>query len=133
MAWQASMAPSWWKAWCTRAMRCNCWTDSRTSKRGPNKACRIISVGRSRRERWVFDRKTRMSDTLWDSVDTSSKKKWSLPIVSRADGSQVAIPVLVVRGARAGKTLLASAGVHGDEFEGMQAIWQLFDELDPAK
>jgi predicted deacylase len=32
----------------------------------------------------------------------------------------------------AGRTLLAIAGVHGDEYEGMEAIRLLFDELDPG-
>jgi predicted deacylase len=45
----------------------------------------------------------------------------------------VALPVLVARGARPGPTLLAVAGVHGDEYEGMEALRVVFDELDPAQ
>lgn len=44
----------------------------------------------------------------------------------------LAIPAMVVRGARPGPTLMAVAGVHGDEFEGMAAIREVFAELDPA-
>lgn len=43
-----------------------------------------------------------------------------------------AFPVLLVRGAKEGKTLVVSAGIHGDEFEGVQAILQVVAELDPS-
>ncbi len=36
------------------------------------------------------------------------------------------------RGAKPGKTLLVTAGIHGDEFEGMEAIYRVFAELAPA-
>ncbi len=42
-----------------------------------------------------------------------------------------AMPVLVVRGSREGPTFLTLAGVHGDEYESMEAVKQLFAELDP--
>src|SRR5437867_8945971 len=45
----------------------------------------------------------------------------------------IRIPVLLARGAAAGKTLVATAAVHGDEFEGVQAIFDCFQELDPAQ
>jgi predicted deacylase len=42
-------------------------------------------------------------------------------------------PVLVVRGKSSGKTLVATAGVHGDEYEGMEAIFRIFHALDPER
>jgi predicted deacylase len=44
----------------------------------------------------------------------------------------VRLPVLVARGATEGRTLLAIAGVHGDEYEGMEAIRMSFARLDPS-
>ncbi len=41
------------------------------------------------------------------------------------------IPAIVVRGAATGPTLLVSAGVHGDEYEGVRAIFETVEELDP--
>ena len=38
-------------------------------------------------------------------------------------------PVLAVRGARSGAVLVVSAGVHGDEFEGMRAILEEVESL----
>jgi hypothetical protein len=48
-------------------------------------------------------------------------------------GTEIALPVITVQGARPGKTLLVSAGVHGDEFEGIQAIFDVVEALDPAE
>ncbi len=47
------------------------------------------------------------------------------------DGT-LSIPVLAARGSRPGKTLVTTAGVHGDEYEGMEAIHRTFEALDPA-
>jgi len=43
----------------------------------------------------------------------------------------VSIPLILMRGAEDGKTLVVMAGVHGDEYEGVRAILELCDELDP--
>lgn len=43
------------------------------------------------------------------------------------------VPALVARGGEPGPTLVAVAGVHGDEYEGMEAIRQVFAHLDPAR
>jgi predicted deacylase len=45
--------------------------------------------------------------------------------------SEVSLPILLVRGAGEGKTLVVTAGVHGDEFEGIRAIFDLCAALDP--
>lgn len=44
----------------------------------------------------------------------------------------VSLPALVARGAAPGRTLMAVAGVHGDEYEGMEAIRLVVETLDPA-
>lgn len=44
----------------------------------------------------------------------------------------VALPVLLARGQKAGPTLVVSAGVHGDEYEGVRAIYEVFEALNPA-
>jgi len=40
-------------------------------------------------------------------------------------------PLLLVRGGKAGPTLSATAGIHGDEYEGIRTILEVFQELDP--
>ena len=40
--------------------------------------------------------------------------------------------MLVVRGRLPGPTLVVSANVHGDEYEGVRAIFETFNSLDPG-
>lgn len=45
---------------------------------------------------------------------------------------KVTQPVLLARGRRPGKRLVVTAGVHGDEYEGVRTIFDVFHSLDPA-
>ncbi|MCC6858933.1 MAG: succinylglutamate desuccinylase/aspartoacylase family protein, partial [Bryobacterales bacterium] len=56
---------------------------------------------------------------------------YRLDLEFEAAGLPLALPVLLARGAQPGKCLAATAAVHGDEYEGVQAIFDVFDELDP--
>jgi len=49
------------------------------------------------------------------------------------DGETLSMPVLTARGRRDGPTLVVTAGVHGDEYEGMEAIYRTFEALDPDR
>ena len=44
----------------------------------------------------------------------------------------VELPLLAVVGERPGPVFIAAAGVHGDEYEGPRALWQIADELPPS-
>lgn len=55
------------------------------------------------------------------------------PVTARPDGSQVTIPAMVLAGVQPGPTLLVSAGVHGDEFEGIVALQTLAAQFNPAE
>ncbi len=46
---------------------------------------------------------------------------------------QITIPILLVRGANPGPRLVVSAAVHGDEFEGVRAIFEVVEQIDPAE
>lgn len=50
-----------------------------------------------------------------------------------ASGQSYGFNLLAARGAQPGPTLLATAGVHGDEFEGVRTIFDIWQELDPAE
>lgn len=43
------------------------------------------------------------------------------------------LPVLLARGLNPGPRLVATACVHGDEYEGVRAIFDFFEELDPMR
>ncbi len=61
------------------------------------------------------------------------KKYGPLPVAKRPDGTDIFAPLMVVRGAQAGPTLFLDSAVHGDEYEGSEAIRRLYRELDPAR
>lgn len=67
---------------------------------------------------------------LSKSYPSRLKLTRSIPI----PGASLHLPVLTITGTQAptGPTLAISAGVHGDEYEGVRAIYELFHELDPA-
>lgn len=56
-----------------------------------------------------------------------------LELEFRAGGRRLWFPVLLVRGCESGPVLLASAGVHGDEYEGVRAILDVVAGLDPGQ
>jgi predicted deacylase len=48
-------------------------------------------------------------------------------------GGPVPIPVRVARGAEPGPTLCLTAGVHGDELNGIEVVRRVLQEIDPVK
>jgi predicted deacylase len=53
--------------------------------------------------------------------------------VPRGDGTHIRLPLVVVNGAHEGPTFVASGGVHGDEYEGPEAILRTWSALDPQQ
>ena len=47
----------------------------------------------------------------------------TLPV--EAGEHRVELPVIFVRGSKAGRTLAVTAGIHGDEYEGVRAIFDV--------
>lgn len=76
-----------------------------------------------------------MSDLppAWPEVATATRTTFNFPVVVRADGSLAELAGIVVRGATTGPTLVVTAGVHGDEFEGMAALREVADALIPLR
>lgn len=54
-------------------------------------------------------------------------------VTQRVDGTNINIPVILVRGKTPGQTLCVNGCIHGDEFAGMQAIIRVAHEIDPAE
>lgn len=48
-------------------------------------------------------------------------------------GTECKFPVTIVNGKEDGKTLLATAGIHGCEYPGIQAVVELAKEVDPTE
>ena len=66
------------------------------------------------------------------SGDRSQRNSIESEIDSHFRDGTLSIPVLAARGTHSGKTLVTTAGVHGDEYEGMEAIHRTFEALDPS-
>src|SRR5690348_1247274 len=60
-------------------------------------------------------------------------QKYAFDLGLDGDAQGLTLPVLLARGRRVGKTLVVTAGVHGDEYEGIQTIFDTYSELDAEK
>ncbi len=81
----------------------------------------------------VEEEKDLTEPILFSSSDLVSRGSIQNEVFSRFREKTLSLPVLAACGAEPGKILVATAGVHGDEYEGMEAIYRTFDIIDPAK
>ncbi len=58
--------------------------------------------------------------------------RW-LDISPRVEGGAWQLPLLTITGAEPGPTLVVFAGVHGDEYEGVEAIPRIAEQVDPSQ
>ncbi|MFV0390036.1 MAG: succinylglutamate desuccinylase/aspartoacylase family protein [Pyrinomonadaceae bacterium] len=73
----------------------------------------------------------KVDEFSFERVSEIGKHRLFLEIASAGVGEQIGLPLLIANGARTGKTLVVFAGVHGDELEGIQAVHEVFNSLDP--
>jgi N-alpha-acetyl-L-2,4-diaminobutyrate deacetylase len=66
------------------------------------------------------------------SLPLGTKSRMTLDATNHRDAA-AKLDVAIIRGALPGKTLFALGGVHGDEYEGPTALWQLIDRLQPEE
>lgn len=74
----------------------------------------------------------RFSEFNQANLIPGEKKRYILELFETV-GRQLTLEVLAVKGRRPGPVLLAAAGVHGDEYEGIFAVRKLFEELNPEE
>jgi predicted deacylase len=53
-------------------------------------------------------------------------------VVTAVDDPPAVLPLIAVTGASPGPTFMVTGGVHGDEYEGPQAIWRIARDLSPS-
>jgi len=63
------------------------------------------------------------------SVAAGEKKQGWAPVLD----TDYKLPVTVINGAKEGKTVLITAGIHGCEYPSLEAGFELAEELDPAE
>jgi predicted deacylase len=67
------------------------------------------------------------------SLSLNVKESGWLAVANRAGGGEWQLPLLTVAGAQPGPTLVVTAAVHGDEYEGVETIARLFRQVEPAR
>lgn len=65
--------------------------------------------------------------TIWETLLPGSKARRSLPTAGGPD-----LPLWLVRGGEEGPTLAVTAGVHGCEYAGIQAVRRLYESVEPG-
>lgn len=56
-----------------------------------------------------------------------------VPLARGSSGQELGIPVAVVHSGRPGPVLCVGAGIHGDEYDSMQAVRQVVEEIDDGE
>ena len=64
-------------------------------------------------------------------LPSGKKATGLLEVASRADGGSWRLPLLYARGSATGPTLAVTAAVHGNEYEGVEAVPRIFDQVHP--
>src|SRR5262249_51279907 len=68
-----------------------------------------------------------------DEFDPQRYARGSRHRLFAAFGDSLGFPLLLARGSRPGPTWVATANVHGDEYEGVRAILDTFESLDAGE
>ncbi len=66
------------------------------------------------------------------AVPAGEERRGSVPVLSLADGSSMALPLRVMHGARPGPVLYLGAAIHGDEVNGVAILARALSLVDPA-
>lgn len=64
------------------------------------------------------------------SCEPGKRSHGFIQIAKRADGSPIGLPVIIVNGTKEGPTLVVDACIHGDEYEGRDAVIEVAKNLD---
>lgn len=74
----------------------------------------------------------RVDASAFDPAAYAPGGRYALWLQLGREATERDLPVLLARGAAAGPCLAVIAGVHGDEYEGVQALLEVWQELDPS-
>ena len=69
---------------------------------------------------------------LGDEVAPGESKRLELVVTETLEGTALPLPVIVHRGVAPGPTLCLTAGVHGDEVNGVEVVRRVAEEIDAS-
>lgn len=90
------------------------------------------AVWRARAERAVLPPGPQPITILETVVEPGSRSDARWQVGESFDGTTVETPVVVVHGAQPGPRLCLTAGVHGDELNGVEVVRRLVNDTDPT-
>ena len=64
-------------------------------------------------------------------AEAGKKTQGSLRVLPIAGYWDARLPTILINGKQNGPVVNLHAGIHGDEFEGIRAIWQVAEQLRP--
>ena len=67
------------------------------------------------------------------TLPRGQKNTYRLDIAPKSTNKMWQMPLMTITGTNQGATLLVFAGVHGDEYEGIEAIPRIFAQIDPQQ
>lgn len=82
---------------------------------------------------WSADDWTKPFELLGRETAPGTKNKYPFIDGRSFEASYLNMPVFVARGAAPGPTLCLSAGIHGDELNGVEVARRAFAQIDPQK
>ncbi|MBT3604584.1 MAG: hypothetical protein HN521_16120 [Candidatus Latescibacteria bacterium] len=74
---------------------------------------------------------THIQDIDLTQLPPNTKQTGWIDVAPRPDGNTWRLPFLYVTGNKPGPLLVVTSGVHGDEYEGIEAIPDIFHQTDP--
>jgi len=81
----------------------------------------------------VLSRPWGVVELLDSEVAPGERRRLFLQASESFAGDSVEIPVLAIRGERAGPVVCLTAGIHGDELNGIEIVRQIFEYISPKQ
>lgn len=72
-------------------------------------------------------------EILGSQVAPGEKRRLALPVSESFAGATLPIPVTIAQGAAPGSSLCLTAGIHGDELNGVETVRRVLDQIAPSQ
>jgi len=93
----------------------------------------VTTVTDSESDEAVLSRPWGATRLLDSEVEPGERRRLFLQASESFAGDSVDIPVLAIRGERAGPVVCVIAGIHGDELNGIEIVRQIFEHASPKQ
>jgi len=99
----------------------------------PVRTPKVTTVTDGESDEAVLSRPWGVTQLLGSDVKPGERRRLFLQASESFAGDSVEIPVLAIRGERAGPVVCMIAGIHGDELNGIEVVRQIFEHVSPKQ